>query len=209
MIHSDVINKMFKLIVEAKKLKRTTFENTVIVARELGITHQQLQTLIDTNGLIKKDKLPIEKMLLFCKDNSISADWLLFDKGSKFVKGRNLTKPHKINIISDIGLIDSDAINSIGIKHNDSVIAVNVYGNGMTPTIKENSIALVDTDDNELKESGVYLINVCDEHFVRRLSKRFDSGVDLLTDNETHEDSMLDSSKFAIVGRVVGKIEKV
>ena len=111
-------------------------------------------------------------------------------------------------------LIDSVILNSlyksnqVSSKH---IIALNVLGDSMEPTLKNNEIILVDTYDIDIQNGGIFVITSKAGLFVKRLKKKLDGNLELLSDNNNYSNELIEYDEIhtvTIVGRVVGQVSK-
>ncbi|WP_294705683.1 LexA family transcriptional regulator [uncultured Fusobacterium sp.] len=130
----------------------------------------------------------------------------------KDISNNNSLIPLFSRISAGVGLItDEEPIDYIslpGIRNADSVFAINVKGDSMEPTIKNQSIILC-RQGEELKdgEVGAFLVN--GESFVKRIkvTKNFFA---LLSDNPNYQPIYVyPEDEFKIIGKVLKVINDV
>ncbi len=97
-------------------------------------------------------------------------------------------------------------------NNSDHLAAFVVSGDNMYPTIKDNSLVLIDKSENKISGDGVYaFLNVKTGLMIRRVKREIDGTVDLKDDNpiyghtrmDPNEVSALISRGTSILGRVV------
>ena len=79
----------------------------------------------------------------------------------------------------------------------------------MIPTIKEDSIVLVDRTKNTLDGSGVYVVNTISGLFVKRLALNSSGNIDLISDNKNYPIMSMLPEDITIIGKVVGSLDKL
>lgn len=130
----------------------------------------------------------------------------------KDISNNNSLIPLFSRISAGVGLITdeepTDYISLPGIRNADSVFAINVKGDSMEPTIKNQSIILC-RQGEELKdgEVGAFLVN--GESFVKRIkvTKNFFA---LLSDNPNYQPIYVyPEDEFKVIGKVLKVINDV
>ena len=79
-------------------------------------------------------------------------------------------------------------------------------GDSMQPLIKSGDLLLVDTDDHSLENFGVYVIAARDERLVKRVQKKFDGSLILISDNNLYQPEQIAATlatEVQVIGRVV------
>ncbi|STO30690.1 LexA repressor [Fusobacterium necrogenes] len=130
----------------------------------------------------------------------------------KDISNNNILIPLFSRISAGIGTItDEEPIDYIslpGIRNADSVFAVNVKGDSMEPTIKNQSIILCRQED-ELRDGEVGAFFLNGESFVKRIkvTKNFFA---LLSDNPNYQPIYVyPEDEFKIIGKVLKVINDV
>ena len=130
----------------------------------------------------------------------------------KDISNNNVLIPLFSRISAGIGMItDEEPIDYIslpGIKNSENIFAINVKGDSMEPTIKNQSIILC-RQGNELRdgEVGAFLVN--GESFVKRIkvTKNFFA---LLSDNPNYQPIYVyPQDEFKVIGKVLKVINDV
>ena len=82
--------------------------------------------------------------------------------------------------------------------------AMRVIGPSMEPTIPDGSLVLIDTRRTEIVNHKIFVIEHNEGIKVKRLRRRQDGTIYLLSDNEFYEEIMVEvSDHFTILGRVL------
>lgn len=83
---------------------------------------------------------------------------------------------------------------------------INTVGDSMEPTISRNSFVLVDKNQCHIYSDGVYCLNIGGSIFVKRVQRRPDGSIKVISDNTRYDPFVIDSSdsdRTIIIGRVV------
>jgi phage repressor protein C with HTH and peptisase S24 domain len=79
-------------------------------------------------------------------------------------------------------------------------------GDSMEPTIHTNNTLLVNMDDTTLTDGSIFVLRLGDELYAKRLQKRFDGAVELISDNKEYKDQIVKPNEIdnlEIIGKVV------
>jgi phage repressor protein C with HTH and peptisase S24 domain len=79
-------------------------------------------------------------------------------------------------------------------------------GDAMGPTIRHGDTILIDTADRTLRNAGIYVLQVNDQRLVKRVQRRHDGSLVLISDNSVYQPDIIDPAAAAgvvVVGRVV------
>jgi phage repressor protein C with HTH and peptisase S24 domain len=79
-------------------------------------------------------------------------------------------------------------------------------GESMLPTIRQGDLLLVDTSDDECSEYGIYVLDVRGQRLVKRVQRKLDGMLVLISDNETYQPDMVPPEllpQVKVIGRVV------
>ena len=88
----------------------------------------------------------------------------------------------------------------------DELLLETAVGESMQPTIRDGDILLVDTTDRRLREFGIYVLRYLDELLVKRVQRKLDGSIILISDNAVYETERIASDNarsVEVVGRVV------
>lgn len=80
------------------------------------------------------------------------------------------------------------------------------YGDSMEGTFSDGDLLLVDCGINEIKIDAVYVLGLNDELYIKRLQRRPDGSVLMISDNKKYEPYLIQNGereKFRVLGRVV------
>lgn len=80
------------------------------------------------------------------------------------------------------------------------------YGDSMDGTFSDGDVLLVDRGITEIKMDAVYVLSLNDELYIKRLQRRPDGSVLMISDNKKYEPYLIQNgerAKFQVLGRVV------
>ncbi len=80
------------------------------------------------------------------------------------------------------------------------------YGDSMEPTFSDGDVLLIDTGIFEVKIDAVYVLERGDEIFIKRLQRRPDGSLLMISDNKKYEPFTIQREKLAeyrVRGRVI------
>ena len=78
-------------------------------------------------------------------------------------------------------------------------------GDAMSPTINDRDLVLVDTSINSPQNNGLYLFNIQDELFIKRLSlDKFSGCADIISDNNLYPPIKINNiKKLSCLGKII------
>lgn len=95
--------------------------------------------------------------------------------------------------------------NSLGLEPEDLLLE-RAVGESMQPTIHDNDLLLVDITDRRLREFGVYVLEYQTERLVKRVQRKLDGSLILISDNAIYETERIPAERVgevAVLGRVI------
>lgn len=206
---SDIIEKL-------KDVLSTEHEKKIFdkdVANELNITQANFATMKTRN------KIPFSNILDFCAVKKISINWLLYGQDPSSLV--DSTDKYWIRYLSGTyssagggGESDEDFeklelpdyfVSMLGGEKNmKNIQAVNVSGDSMEPTLYNGNIIFVDISKSDVNRDGVYAFS--NEHgvFVKRIQKRIDGKLDIISDNKEYPKQVVFPQEIDIKGKIVG-----
>ncbi|RWR14491.1 LexA family transcriptional regulator [Sinirhodobacter populi] len=90
--------------------------------------------------------------------------------------------------------------------HPDHCSIIWARGDSMQPTIPDGSILIVDRSQTDVVNGCIYVLNVADDLLVKRVRRRLDATVEIVSDNSMYPPEALRADQLQqlrIVGRVV------
>jgi len=79
-------------------------------------------------------------------------------------------------------------------------------GDSMMPTIRNGDTLFIDTSDKRFCTSGIYVLAVEGQRLVKRVQRKLDGSVRLISDNPSYEPEVLPpdyAEQIAVVGRLI------
>jgi len=218
----DIIEKVKDIIsneVEGGKV----FDKDV--AKELGISQATFATMK------KRGAIPYKELMEFCARRKISINWLFFDQAAGMLveeTDKFFHVKYFSNVRASAGggsegfgedfeeiVIDNKLMKTI-FKNQDleelknkEIDAIRVDGDSMEPTLKNGSIVFVDRTKKEISKEGIFIVSTPGGLFIKRLNRKVDGSIELISDNRMYSPEVLAPSEVNIVGKVVGEIESL
>lgn len=218
------MNNFSHIVEEIKSIVSSDFSNKKIfdkdVADILGISQMNFATMK------KREKIPFNELLDFCASKSISINWILYGQSPEsLVDATN--KFYMVKYFSDINAsagggseVESEEVEEIEIpKYFVSMLggerelkyieAINVSGDSMEPTFSYNDIVFINRDKTDLQRGGIFTIRTEAGLFIKRVQKRIDGKIDIISDNKVYSTQTLDPNEIEVIGRVVSRFGDV
>jgi len=212
----SIINKL--KIVLSKNIEKHGKIFDKDVATALGIPQATFATMKSRNSL------PYEEILSFCAKYKISINWLFFDQDTqmlleqtnKFVQVRYFPNIQAsagggaLNFEEDYTTLDVDKnlIEKI-LPSNKIYEAINIEGDSMEPTLRDGSVVFIDRSVQDIGKDGIFIAATTAGLFVKRIRKRMDGNIELISDNQAYSPEILTPDEVQIVGKVVGTVESL
>ena len=186
------------------------------VAEVLDISQMNFATMK------KRNKIPFSELLDFCAKRSISINWLLYGQSpeslieatDRFYKVRYYNDVsasagggsfNEVEIYEEID-IDPLFLKQLGGESElKNIEAIKVSGDSMEPTFSYDDVIFINRSMNDIARGGIFTINTEHGLFVKRLQRRVDGKIDIISDNKEYQTESSDLSHIDIVGRVVAK----
>ena len=190
------------------------------IADVLGISQMNFATMK------KRDKIPFNELLDFCALKAISINWLLYGQSPEsLVESTNrfymIRYFHEINASAGGGgeiedeqyetlTLSENFIDILGGKNElKNIEAIKVSGDSMEPTFSYNDIVFLNRTKKDLTRGGVFVLKTEHGLFIKRISKRIDGKIDIISDNKEYSKLTLFPQEIELIGRVVGKFGNV
>jgi phage repressor protein C with HTH and peptisase S24 domain len=84
-----------------------------------------------------------------------------------------------------------------------NLLLIEAIGDSMAPTLEESDLLLVDLSEPRFRHDGIYVIRSDDEMAVKRLQRRPDGALNIISDNPAYESSAVAPESVHIIGRVI------
>lgn len=218
------MNSFAEIVEEIKSIVSSDFNGKKIfdkdVADVLGISQMNFATMK------KRDKIPYVELLDFCATKSISINWMLYGQSPEsLVEATN--KFFMVKYFSDVSASaggGSDAeyeeIEELeipeqfvfmlgGERELKNIEAINVSGDSMEPTFSYNDIVFINRSKTDLQRGGIFTIRTEAGLFIKRVQKRIDGKVDIISDNKVYSTQTLNPQDIEVLGRVVSRFGDV
>lgn len=189
------------------------------VADSLDITPAAFATMK------RRARIPYEEIIAFCSRRRISINWLLFNQNpSSLVETTNRYQYIKyfpdVNVSAGGGAFDAEQeYEMLGLEDTffsrlsnfsaARIEAVNVVGDSMEPTIRDESIVFIDRDKTDIGKGGIFALVTPSGLFIKRLQARVDGGIDIISDNRDYPVQTVARDEVTIIGRIVGVFGEV
>ena len=214
---NDVLPKMKEIIADELG-KKKVFDKDV--ADVLGIKQLSFATMK------KRGKLPLHEILEFCAKRKISINWLLYNQSTRSLEEttqRYINVRYFGDIYASAGggafnyddttetiLLDEHMINKMGgASQMKNIDAINVLGDSMEPTLHDGDIIFINRTIKDISKSGIFAISTEIGLFVKRVLKKSDGSVDLISDNPMYSVETVHGENIEIIGKVVGSIREM
>ena len=190
------------------------------IAGLLGISQMNFATMK------KRDKIPYEELLEFCAKRCIAINWLLFGQSPEsLIESTN--KFYMVRYFSDVSasaggggvgevedsvelMLEGNFVASLGGERElKNIEALNVSGDSMEPTFSYGDMIFINRSKLDIGRGGIFTINTEAGLFIKRLQKRLDGKIDVISDNKEYDRQTLDPQELTVVGRVVGRFGAV
>lgn len=214
---NDIVEQI-KDVVSSDFPGRKIFDKDI--AGLLGISQMNFATMK------KRDKIPYEELLDFCAKRSIAINWLLYGQSPESLL-EPTNKFYMVRYFSDVsasaggGALDNDE-NSVpmmlegsfvlslgGERELRSIEALNVSGDSMEPTFAYGDIIFINRSKTDIGRGGIFTINTEHGLFIKRLQKRIDGKIDVISDNKEYTKQTLEPHELTVLGRVVGRFGSI
>jgi phage repressor protein C with HTH and peptisase S24 domain len=101
-------------------------------------------------------------------------------------------------------------VDIIGGKDNvKNIEAINVTGDSMEPTLNNGNIIFIDKTKTDVNKDGIYAFINENGLFVKRIQRRVDGGLDVISDNKEYPMQVVQKNGIDVLGKVVSSIGRV
>ncbi len=218
------MNDFTHIVEEIKTIVSENFNGRKIfdkdVADALGVSHMNFATMK------KRNKIPYSELLDFCALKSISINWMLYGQSPeslveatnkfymiKFFDGVNASAGGggEVDVLNDKSISIPYEFAQIlgGEKELKNIEAIRVTGDSMEPTFSYNDIVFINRAKTDLQRGGVFTLRTESGLFIKRVQKRIDGKLDIISDNDVYIALTLEPQEIEVVGRVVSKFGEV
>lgn len=121
--------------------------------------------------------------------------------------GPGAAVPEHDLVIDHIRLMGSWVRNTLpGVSAPSNLAVISAMGNSMTPTFNDGDILMVDRGVSTLRTDDVYVLEFHDELYIKRIQRRPDGSVAIISDNKVHDPMIVSAGEkenIRVIGRVV------
>ncbi|QKF59429.1 S24 family peptidase [Aliarcobacter lanthieri] len=206
----EIINKL-KTIISTDEKNKKVFDKDV--AKSLELSQANFATMKN------RGKIPYSNILNFCAKRKISINWLLFNQNPDSLidsTDRYWIKYYpSVSVSAGGGAYENEDefeslelpgyfVNMLGGKENlKNIDAINVVGDSMEPTLNSDNIIFIDKTKNNISRDGIYAFTTIHGLFVKRIQKRVDGKLDIISDNKDYPLQILNKEDLDILGKVI------
>jgi SOS-response transcriptional repressor LexA len=182
-------------------------------------------TSVNFATMKKRNSIPFSNILDFCALKKISINWMLYGQDpSSLVDSTDkywIKYFPTISVSAGGGAYEADDeyekldlpdffVNIIGGKDNiKNIEAINVTGDSMEPTLNNGNIIFIDKTKQDVSKDGIYAFVNENGLFVKRMQRRIDGSLDIISDNKEYPMQIAKKTEINILGKVVSSIGKV
>jgi hypothetical protein len=186
------------------------------VADLLGVSQMNFATMK------RRNKVPLLELLDFCAKRSIAINWLLYGQSPE-----SLIEPtnrfYAVRYFSQVNasagggagnddesteslMLEANFVSSLGGESElKNIEAINVTGDSMEPLFNYGDIIFINRSKTDIGRGGVFTINTEHGLFIKRIQKRIDGKIDIISDNKDYPTMNVNPNEIEIIGRVVGR----
>jgi SOS-response transcriptional repressor LexA len=213
---NEIIEKL-RDVLSSQGEKKRIFDKDIANALDL--------TTVNFATMKKRNSVPFSNILDFCALKKISINWLLYGQDpSSLVDSTDkywIKYFPTVSVSAGGGAYDNEDeyekldlpdffVNLVGGKENiKNIEAINVTGDSMEPTLNNGNIIFIDKTKQDLSKDGIYAFVNENGLFVKRMQKRVDGGIDVISDNKEYPMQIINKNDINILGKVVSSIGKV
>lgn len=209
----DVLKVIEKLkTVLSEEYNKKIFDKDI--ANELDISQANFATMKTRN------KIPYSNILDFCAIKKISINWLFYGQDPSSLV--DSTDKYWIKFFPSINLSagggsehNEDEFEKLeipayftqilgGINEIQNIEAIKVTGDSMEPTLNSGNIIFIDTSKCDPSRDGIYAFSSENGLFVKRIQKRIDGRLDIISDNKEYPIQIIEKKEITIIGKIVG-----
>ncbi|MDD3835835.1 MAG: LexA family transcriptional regulator, partial [Sulfurimonas sp.] len=207
-----------KSIISAEFGSKKIFDKDV--ADVLGVSQMNFATMK------KRNKVPFGELMDFCAARKISINWMLYGQSpeslveatNKFYMVRYLSEVNasagggaddQYEDVEELELPESFVALLGGESELKNIEALNVTGDSMEPTFSYNDIVFINRAKTDLQRGGIFTIRTDAGLFIKRVQKRIDGKIDIISDNPVYSTQTLNLNEIEVLGRVVSRFGDV
>ena len=213
---NEIIEKL-RDVLSSEKNNGKIFDKEIANALDL--------TSVNFATMKKRNSIPFSNILDFCALKKISINWMLYGQDpSSLIDSTDkywIKYFPTINVSAGGGAYESEDdyekldlpdffVNTVGGKDNiKNIEAINVTGDSMEPTLNNGNIIFIDKTKQDVSKDGIYAFVNENGLFVKRMQRRIDGSLDIISDNKEYPMQIAKKTDIDILGKVVSSIGKV
>jgi len=213
---NEIIEKL-RDVLSSEKKDGKVFDKEIATALDL--------TSVNFATMKKRNSVPFSNILDFCAVKKISINWLLYGQDpSSLIDSTDkywIKYFPTVSVSAGGGAYDDEDnyekldlpdffVNIIGGKENvKNIEAINVTGDSMEPTLNNGNIIFIDKTKQNVNKDGIYAFINENGLFVKRIQRRVDGGLDVISDNKEYPMQIVNKDGINVLGKVVSSIGKV
>jgi len=213
---NEIIEKL-RDVLSSEKKDGKVFDKEIATALDL--------TSVNFATMKKRNSVPFSNILDFCALKKISINWMLYGQDPSSLidtTDRYWIKYFPtVSVSAGGGAFDGEDeyekldlpdffVDIIGGKENvKNIEAINVTGDSMEPTLNNGNIIFIDKTKQNVNKDGIYAFINENGLFVKRIQRRVDGGLDVISDNKEYPMQIVHKDGINVLGKVVSSIGKV
>jgi len=213
---SEIIEKL-RDVLSSEKDDGKVFDKEIASALDL--------TSVNFATMKKRNSVPFSNILDFCALKKISINWMLYGQDpSSLIDSTDkywIKYFPTVSVSAGGGAYDSEDeyekldlpdffVNILGGKDTiENIEAINVTGDSMEPTLNNGNIIFIDKSKQDINKDGIYAFINENGLFVKRMQRRVDGGLDVISDNKEYPVQIVNKNGINVLGKVVSSIGKV
>jgi len=213
---NEIIEKL-RDVLSSEKKDGKVFDKEIASALDL--------TSVNFATMKKRNSVPFSNILDFCALKKISINWMLYGQDpSSLIDSTDrywIKYFPTVSVSAGGGAYDESDdyekldlpdffVDIIGGKENvKNIEAINVTGDSMEPTLNNGNIIFIDKTKQNVNKDGIYAFINENGLFVKRIQRRVDGGLDVISDNKEYPMQIVQKDGINVLGKVVSSIGKV